>query len=338
MLKEKEREESIRELLLSYCKLKENFSTEAELQTVKMHLLQMVVKNRAYSANEWDTGEWLINELALCYYALKGNPERDQDFQMVRAELWQELMKKYDKQSDVGEWSIKAINEALEKYEPIDSATGELRPFCKYMSFLYKKRRITAYHQDKRDYNVAYSRDETMQDGEKSYQEGYSNSNDEEYLDALESRIVIDALKMELTTMILQFADCHTEKETEKKRREWYRMFYTEDITLFCKELNGRSQHQRDIFRAMNLSYLDFYMSDKCYSCREIFETPLRSYADVIPGSLDDREIKVPIQAKISLAYWKTCKDEKVKGSIRSRQYKYYKKKREEIYDLIRWK
>ena len=63
-------------------------------------------------------------------------------------------------------------------------------------------------------------------------------------------------------------------------------MFYTEMITRGSKT-EPKLLHciERDIFQAMELPYLDYYMKAVCRGVEKICDTPLKSEREVIDSS-----------------------------------------------------
>lgn len=137
---------------------------------------------------------------------------------------------------------------------------------------------------------------------------------------------------LELTSMILNFSACHHNKADNETKRNWYRIFYTEDVTLGAKTAQSRFLHERDVFTALKKPYLDYYMEKICRSMREIGETKLKPYCEVVPEQTDCmQEVPVPIPADVSLSYLKNCEGYQASKAARSNQRGDYKREKEQL-------
>lgn len=109
----------------------------------------------------------------------------------------------------------------------------------------------------------------------------------------------------------------------------WYQIFYTEDTTCAVKKELGVHprllKHEREIFQAIRKTYLDFYMKHECRTLDELFNTHLKTIAEILPGhARGNEEIPLPLQAKISVAYLTECEKVKATEGSRSQQHKTY--------------
>jgi len=101
----------------------------------------------------------------------------------------------------------------------------------------------------------------------------------------------------EFTAFILHFSRWHKGKSNTMECRLWYRLFFTEDMTVEWKKKDTHYAHEPDIFEAMFLPYLDYYMTQKC-RCGgiRVAPTPLKRYGEVYPDCpIEDREKETPI-------------------------------------------
>lgn len=217
-----------------------------------------------------------------------------------------------------------AFEETCQKYEPSKGA------FANYLSKLLKGRKTDHYRYDKRhapdgdslDAPISALEDNTLTLGDVTP----SAADDPEKMVMFESHYV------ELTALVLNFFQNHTGQQANETRRRWYRIFFTEDMTLTYKTYLYRFSHERDIFKAMLLPYLDFYMSCRCRTGAEISFTPLKPYGEVVPGREGKRaETKVPLPADVSLAYLALCENISVTEEARSNQIKFYRGEVERI-------
>lgn len=138
-----------------------------------------------------------------------------------------------------------------------------------------------------------------------------------------EALAVFNARLVELGAMVLNLKLAKS-SDTEN-RRMWYRLFYTEDVTLAAKTDELSVIHERDIFSAMKLPYLDYYMRKKCRTLRQITYTPLKAYGEIVPQKKEIREEpKLPFTADISLSYLNICENISRSHDTHSRQKQNY--------------
>ena len=136
-----------------------------------------------------------------------------------------------------------------------------------------------------------------------------------------------DGLLAELTALVL---NCAGNMGNSSQRRMWYRLFYTEDMTFAMKTYEPRFLHERDVFMAMDLEYLDYYMSARCRTGNAVNLTPLKPYEDVVPGRTGT--IPLPLPANVSLAFLAACRGMQVGAPARSNQIGFYEKDKAVIY------
>lgn len=211
-----------------------------------------------------------------------------------------------------------------EAYQEYDADKGA---FVNYLSTLYKYRKKDRIRHDSRHAPRANSLDAPV---------SASGDNDLTLGDVTESAssgpdsgVMFESLYAELAALVLNFARNHTGRQANEARRKWYRIFFTEDMTETYKTYPFAFSHERDIFDAMLLPYLDYYMSRRCRTGGEIALTPLRPYGEVVPAREGSREeTKVPLPADVSLAYLSLCEGGSATAGARSNQLKFY---REEV-------
>lgn len=143
---------------------------------------------------------------------------------------------------------------------------------------------------------------------------------------------LLDRKLTDLTAQILNFAERHHGKTANEVRRRWFRMFYTEDMTMACKETELAYVHERDVFAAMELDYLDYYMLRPCRRLPDLSVTPLKPYHEIVPAQQSLEEPPIPLPADISIAFWQICKGERKTPAARSQQYKAYRTEVKELF------
>lgn len=225
----------------------------------------------------------------------------------------------YDDHSDA---FLNSVLEALQKYDP------EKGPFSHYLKYLISRRNTDAYRKQRNHAPNADSLDAAIsEENTLSLEDVVSDrmAEDPGQIGRLEGKLA------DLTAMILNFSQRHAGKADNATRRSWYRMFYTENMTLVAKEEVRTLLHERDVFTAMELEYLDYYMTKACRSLRTLGAARLKPYHEVVPERESMEDTPVPLPADVSLAFWQYCRGEKKGASARSEQYKAYKQELEQL-------
>lgn len=218
--------------------------------------------------------------------------------------------------------------------ETLGSYALEKGPFSNYFSFVYSRRKKDAFDDVLSRSEQIDSFDKLVGEDEASTLQDYCAAPDAEQPEA---RYVAEAPLEELTAQILNFAQRHQGQAANERRREWFRLFYTEDMTESLKLVALSFMHERDVFEAMKLPYLDFYMAECCRSMAKITETPLKPYSAVVPERKGvDTETPVPLPADVSLSFKRICEGGRVGASARSEQYKRYKAEKEMIMETLK--
>ena len=210
-----------------------------------------------------------MDEAARSYVSMEetGDEAARQALYLELFELWYRLFDNTDKSA------LDAFEEALRRYQPEKGA------FSHYLSFLMNRRKTDANRALKSRNIQILSMDAPM--GEE---------------DATLSDFIADpsAAKPEGARGVgrsaggadgarARFFERHRGKAGNETRRNWYRLFFTEDMTFAAKSVPLRLTHERDVFSAMKLAYLDYYMSAPCRDLASLLRTALRPYGETVP-------------------------------------------------------
>ena len=137
-----------------------------------------------------------------------------------------------------------------------------------------------------------------------------------------------------LTAQILSFDERHHCSKQSRIQNMWYRLFFTENITDATMAIALEVTNEKALFRAMWLEYLDYYMSLPCRTLREIRRTNLKIYEEILHDYTEEeakKELRVPLEARVMLAYLEAHQGIKVQASARSNHHKKYKELCESI-------
>ena len=241
--------------------------------------------------------------------------------QALYGEIFTLAFQLYDQSGEM--WVVDAFEEAMEKFDP------QRAQFSHYFAHLLGKRKVDAYRYEQRHSPTGISLETLVGEDEQSELKDFLEDNTIPTPDSILAR---ESFFLELTSMILNFAQCHTEKSANEIRRNWYRIFYTEDMTHAVQSMEFHFHHERDMFAAMKQPYLDYYMSAPCTKMAQIQVTPLRPYCQVVPERVGrTEETPVPIPADVSLSYLRRCEGKRVRSSARSEMLKFYRGKEKEL-------
>lgn len=259
-----------------------------------------------------------MDEAARSYVSMEetGNEAARQALYLELFELWYRLFDNTDKSA------LDAFEEALRRYQPEKGA------FSHYLSFLMNRRKTDANRALKSRNIQILSMDAPMGEEDATLSDFIADPSAAKP----EERAEWDEALVELTALVLDFSERHRGKAGNETRRNWYRLFFTEDMTFAAKSVPLRLTHERDVFSAMKLAYLDYYMSAPCRDLASLLRTALRPYGETVPGrGREEGETPIPIPADVCLNYLKRCEKVQAGAAARSNQMKFYKEEKERI-------
>lgn len=131
--------------------------------------------------------------------------------------------------------------------------------------------------------------------------------------------IVTDAILLDLLRSILDLSSIAKGKENNPARQQWYRIFFTEDVTNAAKTDMLRF-HERDTFRTMDQGFLDSYMSKQCRTYSEIAVTPLKTYAGFCKACSQVQRDANGQSLKTNASFCKNCEISRAKGKDKREQ------------------
>ena len=259
-----------------------------------------------------------MDEAARSYVSMEetGNEAARQALYLELFELWYRLFDNTDKSA------LDAFEEALRRYQPEKGA------FSHYLSFLMNRRKTDANRALKSRNIQILSMDAPMGEEDATFSDFIADPSAAKP----EERAEWDEALVELTALVLDFSERHRGKAGNETRRNWYRLFFTEDMTFAAKSVPLRLTHERDVFSAMKLAYLDYYMSAPCRDLASLLRTALRPYGETVPErGGEEGETPIPIPADVCLNYLKRCEKVQAGAAARSNQMKFYKEEKERI-------
>lgn len=89
-----------------------------------------------------------------------------------------------------------------------------------------------------------------------------------------------------LILLILELPTKLNGRANNPARVRYYRMFFTDEAVNLIAHGGGEllRRHERDLFRAMHLDFLDFFMAAPCRTVADIERTRLKLYGEMAPG------------------------------------------------------
>lgn len=98
----------------------------------------------------------------------------------------------------------------------------------------------------------------------------------------------VDAREMAgaLLSLILDLPTKLHGQANNPARVRYYRMFFTDEATDIIARGGGAFflRHERDLFRAMYLAFLDFFMAASCRTVAAVERAHLKPYGEMVPG------------------------------------------------------
>lgn len=98
----------------------------------------------------------------------------------------------------------------------------------------------------------------------------------------------VDAREMAgaLLSLILDLPTKLRGQANNPARVRYYRMFFTDEATDIIARGGGAFflRHERDLFRAMYLAFLDFFMDASCRTVAAVERAHLKPYGEMVPG------------------------------------------------------
>lgn len=141
-------------------------------------------------------------------------------------------------------------------------------------------------------------------------------------------RLSVDASFCELITLILLLPQRLSGQANNPMKIKYFRMFFTDSMVLsvYTMEMEYLLKRQRDIFEAMYLPFLDFFMRDICRSLKEILSSDLKLYGQMVEGKAMKRPDQ-PLPNDVYRRYMRVVEHIEISsdGAISNQRASYYK-------------
>ena len=126
--------------------------------------------------------------------------------------------------------------------------------------------------------------------------------------DAPDRDLQLDTIMLQVIPLILELHQRLKGRANNPQRIRYYRMFFTDssvDIMQNHERIQAYIAHERDLFQAMYLGFLDYFMKDRCRTVREVCKSSVKLLGELIPGA-EMKNAGHPLPSDVYLNYLKT--------------------------------
>ena len=108
---------------------------------------------------------------------------------------------------------------------------------------------------------------------------------------SVEAGMDADDTLVSLLSLILTLPERLRGRANNPKKITYYRMFFTDGVVAAVHDLPERSElaryirHERDLFRAFQVRFLDFFMRERCRTIGDVADCEVRRYGELVPGA-----------------------------------------------------
>lgn len=216
------------------------------------------------------------------------------------------------------------LRERLAEYDP------DIGPFEHYFRkyTTYKEKDAIRKRNDLHRYHnkdaVCVSLDEAIKEEETTTREAFLQ--DPQTVSAFEMVELQDQM-IQIAAIALTIPDRLRGKANNPTRIRYFRSIFADGISTLIKNENLGEllmNCERDVFQAMQLSFLDFYMKGICRSVAAIENTPLRDYGELVEGEKME-SCCLPLPGNVYMAYWENVEHQKVTAANVSQMKRAYR-------------
>lgn len=140
-------------------------------------------------------------------------------------------------------------------------------------------------------------------------------------------RLNVDESLCELITLILLLPQRLSGQANNPVKIKYFRMFFTDSMVLsvHTMEMEYLHKRQRDIFEAMCIPFLDFFMRDICRSLEEILASDLKLHGEMVEGRAMKRP-EQPLPNDVYRQYMRVVEHIEIRsdGAISNQRASYY--------------
>ena len=108
---------------------------------------------------------------------------------------------------------------------------------------------------------------------------------------SVEAGVDADDTLVSLLSLILTLPERLEGRANNPKKMTYYRMFFTDGVVAAVHDMPKRSglgryiRHERDLFRAFQLRFLDFFMRERCRNIVDVADCEVKRYGELVAGA-----------------------------------------------------
>lgn len=124
--------------------------------------------------------------------------------------------------------------------------------------------------------------------------------------DRPEAGVELDATAAVLIKAMLQMPFFLNGQANNSTRHNYFRLFFTEGVVsaIHCAETEASfTRHERDLFQAMKVEFLDFFMARQCRDVPAIRSSALKPYGSLVDNKPMDEEPPQPLPYDVYISY-----------------------------------
>ena len=108
---------------------------------------------------------------------------------------------------------------------------------------------------------------------------------------SVEAGVGADDTLVSLLSLILTLPERLKGRANNPKKITYYRMFFTDGVVAAVHGMSKQSElgryirHERDLFRAFQIRFLDFFMRERCRNIVDVADCEVKCYGELVPGA-----------------------------------------------------
>lgn len=133
---------------------------------------------------------------------------------------------------------------------------------------------------------------------------------------------------LQIMIMVMELSSRLTGQANNADRQEYYRMFFTDNVTTCLHEWAFPAlfrKRERDLFQAMEVRFLDYFMAEQCRTAAAIQQCGLKKYGQLVQGESMEEETTLPLPNNVFTTYLERILGKKAGVSAVSNQKKAYR-------------
>lgn len=129
---------------------------------------------------------------------------------------------------------------------------------------------------------------------------------------SVEAGVDADDTLVSLLSLILTLPERLEGRANNPKKITYYRMFFTDGVVAAVHGVPQRSElwryarHERDLFRAFQIRFLDFFMQERCRTVVEVADYEIKRYGELVSGAPMEHPGH-PLPNDVYRAYLNSC-------------------------------